>query len=102
MENKKGKKIDIKLIEEKIISLSSDTPDIDELIDNIVLLRGEIDLEKIEVSSNSDDFDNEGFKEVVVSTIKTFIEKIELNSEEAQNVINALNKQNKDEEIEVE
>lgn len=60
------------------VELSSNSPDLDEFVGKIVKYKEEIDTEKITVTCDDEKFDTNSFKEIIVTSIKNFLEKVSL------------------------
>lgn len=61
------------------VELESNTPDLDKLIEFVIKNRVKIDIEKIKVLCDDNDFDDNGFQEIIKHSIKNFLDKIVLN-----------------------
>lgn len=89
MENEK---IQLRLNETVSVELSSDTPDMQTMIDIIVENRATINIDDITVSCSDDnDFDKEGFEEMIKEVIKQYLETLRLEESCYQQIIESLN-----------
>ncbi len=67
------------LLENVEVSLATDTPDIQNLIDTIVRNKESIDPDNIKViAPQNSKFDEKGFEEILKNTIRTFLEDIQI------------------------
>ncbi len=88
MENEK---IQLRLNETVSVELSSDTPDMQTMIDIIVENRATINIDDITVSCPDDnDFDKEGFEEMIKEVIKQYLETLRLEESCYQQIIESL------------
>lgn len=69
-----------KIKEREDISINSDNPDLSKIIDNVIVVE-DIDIEDLEIKTEIENFDIEGFKEIITTTIKEIREMIEVNNE---------------------
>ena len=69
------------------ITLSSDNPNIEEMMKVAIENKDKIDLEKITVDCEIDSFDSEGFKSIVKKSLETFYKDIELNKKELESIL---------------
>lgn len=89
MENEK---IQLRLNKTVSVELSSDTPDMQTMIDIIVENRATINIDDITVSCSDDiDFDKEGFEEMIKEVIKQYLETLRLEESYYQQIIESLN-----------
>lgn len=89
MENEK---IQLRLNKTVSVELSSDTPDMQTMIDIIVENRTTINIDDITVSCSDDiDFDKEGFEEMIKEVIKQYLETLRLEESHYQQIIESLN-----------
>lgn len=89
MENEK---IQLRLNKTVSVELSSDTPDMQTMIDIIVENRTTINIDDITVSCSDDiDFDKEGFEEMIKEVIKQYLETLRLEEYHYQQIIESLN-----------
>ena len=80
-------KIKVVLSKDVSVDLESDNPDIKKLVEKVVLNRKEIKPEKIKVECKEKDFDNEGFRKIVVDLIKELLNEIRINDYELNEVL---------------
>lgn len=73
MENQKTISI---LINDKTVTLSSDLPDLNNLVETIVDCRDTIDVNKIKVECDDNKFDKVGFEKVIKESVKDFLKRI--------------------------
>lgn len=72
-------KIILVLGEEINVELSSNTPDMQKMIDTIVKNREKISLDKIDVQiSENSNFDKQGFIEMIKNVINAYLEDLKL------------------------
>lgn len=72
-------KIILVLGEEINVELSSNTPDMQKMIDTIVKNREKINLDKIDVQiSENSNFDKQGFIEMIENVINAYLEDLKL------------------------
>ncbi len=72
-------KIILVLGEEINVELSSNTPDMQKMIDTIVKNREKINLDKIDVQiSENSNFDKQGFIEMIKNVINAYLEDLKL------------------------
>lgn len=83
MENKK---IKIDFGNSINVELDSELPDINEIVKTIVKERDKIDINKIEVTSENDNFDSEGFKQIIKDSFSKFIEEIKIDKNSIKNI----------------
>lgn len=84
--------IQLRLNKTVSVELSSDTPDMQTMIDIIVENRATINIDDITVSCPDDsDFDKEGFEEMIKEVIKQYLETLRLEESCYQQIIESLN-----------
>jgi N-acetylglutamate synthase-like GNAT family acetyltransferase len=83
MENNKIK-IEIKGLQ--VHEVDNSNPSFSELIKEIVKNIDKIDLTKISVKSSDENFDNEGFEEILKDSIKEFIDKAKIESDSIESI----------------
>lgn len=84
--------IQLRLNKTVSVELSSDTPDMQTMIDIIVENRATINIDDITVSCSDDiDFDKEGFEEMIKEVIKQYLETLRLEESYYQQIIESLN-----------
>lgn len=99
-EQKKEKNNDIKISidSENFFILTSDNPDIDGLISKIVELKDSCDFNLLNIETENEDFDIEGFKEILIKSINEFLNAIKLNEENLQKFLNEISDDSYDSE----
>lgn len=88
MENKK---IKIDFGNSINVELDSELPDINEIVKTIVKERDKIDINKIKVTSENDNFDSEGFKQIIKDSFSKFIEEIKIDKNSIKNIQKEIN-----------
>lgn len=73
------------------VLLTSDAPNIDALVKEIVKVRDSFNPDQVKVDCDHDGFDKESFREVVVQAASDFIEEIRLDKEAYDNALKELN-----------
>ena len=77
----------IKFSEDLFVTLSSDNPNIGELMNCIVENKDKIDLEKLEVQCPFEDFDKEGFKQILKYSLASFCKDLTFNKAELDEIL---------------
>ena len=82
-------KFKIKVVLSKGISvdLESDNPDIKKLVEKAVLNQKVIKPDNIKIDCKEKDFDNEGFKKIVVDLITKLLDEIKINDDGLKEVL---------------
>ena len=70
--------------------LTSSSPDLDTFVEKIVEYKDEIDVGKIKVTCDDENFDIGSFEEIISASIKDFLEKIALEKSEFDKAIASL------------
>lgn len=73
--------IKVKLLEGVEITLASDSPDLQKLVQSIVENRDSIDPEKVTVACDDEQFDNKGFGDIVSAAVKSFLDELKVDKE---------------------
>lgn len=73
------------------IELNSNNPDLNNFVSKVVELKDTCNFENLEVETDNPDFDKEGFKSIVITSIKSFLKDIEINEEELNKALNCIN-----------
>ncbi len=79
--------IKVNFTKELSITLSSDNPNIEEMMKVAIENKSNIDLEKITVECSIDSFDSEGFKSILKKSLETFYKDIEINTKELEKIL---------------
>lgn len=77
-----SKTIHVTLTPNHEVSLTSDAPDIDALVREIVKVRDVFDPEQVKVDCEHEGFDKASFREIVIQSASDFIKAIRLDEEE--------------------
>ena len=80
------------------VALTSSSPNLDAFVEKIVAYKDDIDVEKINVMCDDEKFDTNNFKEIVTTSIKDFLEAIDLEQEKFDEVIAGLEEEQVGEE----
>lgn len=83
--------IKIKFDAENEIILNSDNPDLNGFVSKVVELKEKCNFEQLSVETNNSDFDKEGFKGILLNSIKSFLEDIKISEEELKSALNSIN-----------
>lgn len=76
-----SKTIHVTLAPNHEVSLTSDAPDIDALVREIVKVRDAFDPEQVKVDCEHEGFDEASFREIVIQSASDFIKAIRLDEE---------------------
>lgn len=76
--------------QEASVELASSSPDLDAFVKKIVEYKEKIDIEKIAVTCDDENFDVDSFKEIVSTSIKDFLDAIALEQKKFDEVIAGL------------
>lgn len=83
------------------VELTSSSPNLDAFVKKIVAYKDEIDVGKIEVTCNDENFDTDSFKEIISTSIGDFLREIVLEKSKLDEVIASLEgKQTEEEQAE--
>lgn len=80
------------------LELASSSPNLDAFVKKIVAYKDEIDVEKITVTCDDEKFDADSFKEIVSTSIKDFLDAIDLEQAKFDEVIAGLKEDQADED----
>lgn len=80
------------------VELTSSSPDLDAFVEKIVAYKDKIKVETITVMCDDEQFDTDSFKEIVTTSIKDFLEAIDLEQEKFDEVIAGLEEEQVGEE----
>lgn len=75
------------------ITLATDNPDIEKLVDAIAEHRDSLDVDSIKVSCEIESFDKESFREVIKTSCEDFLSSIKLERESFNEAISKLRAQ---------
>ncbi len=89
------KKIVIK-INEDAVEMLSNNPDLKSLVVKIVEQNDDYDFDLINIECNDEKFDKEGFKEILIKSIKEFKQNLVLNAIKSKKNIDEVKKINDD------
>lgn len=76
-----SKTITVRLLEGVEVALTSDSPDLQKLVQSIVANRDSIDVEKITVVCDDEKFDSKGFGDIVSAATKSFLDELKVDKE---------------------
>lgn len=79
----------VKLNEETTVSISSDSPDLSELVRKLIQIK-ELNIDKIVVESVSSNFDKDSFEQAIKEAVKEIREELILNKESYEKAIKQL------------
>lgn len=79
--------ITVKFTDNLFVTLSSDNPNIEELMNCIVENRDKIDLDKLEVQCSFESFDIEGFKHILKKSLTSFCKDLIFNKTELDELL---------------
>lgn len=85
-----NREVTITLLPGNDVVLTSDNPNIEELVRTIVSLQDTIDVERIEVSCESEGFDTNSFAEVIKESCQQLLEDIQLEKKAYEKAMAAL------------
>lgn len=80
----------INLGEDIDCELTSNNPDLDKLVKIVVNNKDVIDLDKLKISTNNKDFDIPSFEDILKTSLKEFLSKISINSQDLEKVMKTL------------
>lgn len=80
------------------VELTSSSPNLDAFVKKIVAYKDEIDVGKIEVTCNDENFDIDSFKEIISTSIGDFLREIVLEKSKLDEVIASLEEKQTEEE----
>lgn len=83
------KKVILK-INKKEIELTSNTPDMQKIIDFIVENRENINVDEISIETNDEQFDKNGFEEMIKEVVNEYLNKIKLEEDELDRLLKEL------------
>ena len=89
------KKIKI-IINNDTIEITSNNPDLKSLINKIIEQEDEYNFNLIKVECNDENFDKDGFREIIIKSINEFKQNLILNKKEVQKNIDIVEKNEKD------
>lgn len=73
-----SKTVRVTLAPNHSVTLTSDAPDIGNLVSEIVKIKDEFSPDLVQVSCDSETFDEAGFKEIIVQATEEFLKQIHL------------------------
>lgn len=80
----------ITLTKDCVVTLTSDNPNLDSLIEAFIENKDSIDINNISVESSNSKFDKESFKDILISSFNSFSEDLKLEKEKYDLEINKL------------
>ena len=83
-------KVKILFDESNIFELSSNNPELDQLVKMIVSIKDKCDFSNIKVVCDKDDFDKYNFEEILKKSINDFIEEIKINHDNLEEALKEL------------
>lgn len=84
--------------ETETFSLNAESPNLEDIL-NKIILKEDIDIENVEITTEIEDFDLEGFKEIINSTILEIKEKLTFNNLEFERIVKTVQFDDSVEEI---
>lgn len=78
--------VTIHLTEDVKVVLTTDAPNIQNLVDEIASLRNSLNPDDITVACDSEGFDSNSFREVIVDSARDFLDAIKLDQEKLERV----------------
>lgn len=80
--------IQLKLTEDKIIDIDSNTPDMLNIINEIISIKDSIDINAITISCPTNTkFDKEGFENMIKEVIESYLEEIKIEKDTFDSVV---------------